>query len=164
MKFFLYEIKNVATGETDVQIAIEKYNIWTEYLQNKSRKRSIEVVMLSPTLKENIQITVLEEKTRIRDIYYAKSSLNPISSHGHSQIISQDILEYMEQFGFMLNGKEKITKGELLSFCDYLKDAREKKTNWSAIKRTLTDSGNLVTKISGGQTYYVINKEVEKEV
>lgn len=161
MKAYLYEIENLLTGEKEIGITKNKFNIWAEYLEKGKRKvnpNSIGAFMLTQETDENISIKILEEDVNLRNIYTTKAQLNPILSHGNIILDNKSILEYMNSFGFLLDGKERLVKNEILGFCEYLKEVYNIKVNWNMIKKVLMENNNLTIKRSHGNTFYIINR------
>ena len=166
MKAYLYEIKNLLTGESETGITKNQYTIWNDYLEKGKKKinpNKIGLFMLTQKTSENICITIHRSSNQLRHLYSLKSESTPVLSHGNSQMESSIILKHMKEFEFMLDGKERLLKIDLLGFCEYLREVHDIKVGWTMIKNNLIESGNLVIKRSHGITFYIIDKEGGKK-
>ena len=143
MKVYVCEIKDLVTGEKQKSI-IDNQTQLLEMITNLSENGKTE-------------LTISATVDNFREYYTEKMKVEPIFAKGKSMLRNEQVFDLMLEFGFKVNGKERITRTELLAFCNYLEEIHNIKPNWTTIKKQLEETGNLVTVRSGGLSYYKIN-------
>lgn len=151
MKVYLVEVTNKLTEEKELAITTFLSKIAYE-LEEKNTKMG--KFIKTQASDENLEIKVLEEHSNFHNLFVKAIGDKKQHLHGRTEIEFEKLIIFMKEFGFKLDGKQRITNTDLYAFCEFLFQTKNISTNRGIIKDQFQERNRLGERRVAGKFFY----------
>ena len=151
MKVYLIEVTNKISGEKETVITTFVHKVLA---QLEERNSALGKFIKTQTSDENLEIKILKEKQNFWELYLNEITDKKQNLHGRVTVDFDKLVDFMKEFGFKLDGKQRITNTDLYAFCTFLYETKNISTNRGIIKDQFQERNRLGERRVAGKFFY----------
>lgn len=151
MKVYLIEVTNKISGEKETVITTFVHKVLA---QLEERNSALGKFIKTQTSDENLEIKILKEKQNFWELYLNEITDKKQNLHGRVTVDFEKLVDLMKEFGFKLDGKQRITNTDLYAFCTFLHETKNISTNRGIIKDQFQERNRLGERRVAGKFFY----------